>query len=77
MNSIRIMIIIGLIVLLICKILVYWIDEKNPVNHVDPREQCHCDDCDCDCEDYDLKTIKLCSSCYRNFWDRKSNRFID
>ena len=71
MNSIRIMIIIGLIVLLICKILVYWIDEKNPVNHVDPREQCHCDSCDDEC--HNLLTVRMCRSCWEKFWDEKSN----
>ena len=46
MNSIRIMIIVGLLVLLISKIIVYWIEQKKPVDHVNPSEQFHCDLCD-------------------------------
>ena len=46
MNSIRIMIIVGLLVLLISKIIVYRIEQKNPVDHANLNEQFHCDLCD-------------------------------
>ena len=46
MNSIRIMIVVGLLVLSISKIIVYWIEKKNPVDHINSREQCHCGLCD-------------------------------
>lgn len=69
MNSIRIMIIVGLVVLLICKIIVYCIDKKNPVDHVNPREQVHCDLCDDEC--HNLLTIRMCRDCWQKFWDEK------
>lgn len=71
MDSISIMIIIGLVVLLICRILMWRYNTKHPsiTSYVG---QCHCDGCNE--EENNLITLKLCKKCFEKYWDNNEAR---